>query len=202
MASAAYWIGSAANQVIVERTAQVGSIGVLYMHYDWSKYDAEMGLKVTVITSGKYKAIGNNAEPLSDDARAIIQAEMDQIYDLFIETVARNRGVSTEKVLVDMADGRVFIGQQAVEAGLADQTGSFEDALEAAVDLIPAQSGLYYYQSRIGATAPGKEHSAMSGKQEFMAPKTTGELTAMFPELAAGLRQEGADSVDAGMIQD
>ncbi len=61
MASAAYWIGSSASRVIVERTAQVGSIGVLYMHHDWSRYDANLGLKRTVIASGKYKAVGNDA---------------------------------------------------------------------------------------------------------------------------------------------
>ncbi|WP_319406173.1 signal peptide peptidase SppA [uncultured Desulfosarcina sp.] len=201
MASAAYWIGSAADKVIVERTAQVGSIGVLYMHNDWSKYDANLGVRVTVIAAGKYKAIGNNAEPLSDDARAVIQAELDQIYSLFIDTVARNRGVSTDTVLVDMADGRVFIGQQAVDAGLADATGTFDDALTAAVELIPAAPGQIYFQSRsTGAAAPGKEFSMKNGNQGTVAPETAGDLAALFPDLCAQIRQQGADSVDTVVI--
>ena len=201
MTSAAYWIGSGANKVIVERTADVGSIGVLYVHWDTSREDEMYGWKRTLITAGKYKGVGNDIVPLSDRDRGVIQAELDTIYDIFIETVSRNRGVSTETVLQDMADGRVFIGQHAVEAGLADQTGTFEDALAAAIDLKPSRSGIYSYQSSLGAAAPGKEFSAMSGNQEFVAPKTAEELTAMFPNLAAEIRQQGADSVDTGKIE-
>ena len=121
--------------MIVERTTDVGSIGVLYVHWDTSKEDEMYGWKRTLITAGEFKGVGNDIEPLSDRDRGVIQSELDTIYDIFIETVARNRGVSTETVLKDMANGRVFIGQHAVDAGLADKTGTFEDALEAAVDL-------------------------------------------------------------------
>ena len=201
MASAAYWIGSAADQVIVERTAQVGSIGILYMHNDWSKYDADLGIKVTVISSGKYKAVGNSAEPLSEEARGIIQAELDQIYDLFIETVARNRGSNIDVVRSDMADGRVFIGQQAVDAGLADTTGTFSDALEAAVELIPEASGpSFYFSPGSGAVAPGKEFSMKNGQQDKITPKTADELAALFPNLCAEIRKQGENDVDTAAI--
>jgi signal peptide peptidase SppA len=201
MTSAAYWIGSGANKVIIERTTDVGSIGVLYVHWDTSKEDEMYGWKRTLITAGEFKGVGNDIEPLSDRDRGVIQAELDTIYDIFTETVARNRGVSTETVLKEMAGGRVFIGQQAVDAGLAEKTGTFDDALQAAVDLMPPKSGLYFYQSSVGAAAPGKEFSAMSGNQEIVAPKTAGELTAMFPNLSAEIRQQGADSVDTGKVQ-
>ena len=201
MTSAAYWIGSGANKVIVERTTDVGSIGVLYVHWDTSKMDEKYGWKRTLITAGAFKGVGNDIEPLSDRDRGVIQTELDTIYDIFIETVARNRDTSTETVRKDMADGRVFIGQQAVDAGLADKTGTFDDALAAAVALIPSRSGFYSYQSHLGASAPGKERSAMSETQNFVAPKTADELTAMFPELAATIRQQGTDSVDTGKIQ-
>ncbi|WP_319525675.1 signal peptide peptidase SppA [uncultured Desulfosarcina sp.] len=201
MASAAYWIGSAADRVIVERTAQVGSIGILYMHNDWSKYDADLGIKVTVISAGKYKAVGNNAEPLSDEARAIIQAELDQIYNLFIETVARNRGVDAGAVRSDMADGRVFIGQQAVDTGLADDTGTFNDALDAAVELIPEASGpSFYFSRRSGAVAPGKGFSMKNGQQEKVMPKTADQLAEVFPDLCAEIRKQGEDAADTAAI--
>jgi capsid assembly protease len=201
MASAAYWIGSAADRVIVERTAQVGSIGVLYMHNDWSKYDADLGVKVTVIAAGKYKAVGNNAEPLSDGDMAIIQAELDQIYDLFIESVARNRGVDVGTVRSDMADGRVFIGQQAVDAGLADDTGTFNDALAAAVELVPEASGpSFYFSQTSGAFAPGKEFSMKNGQQDKITPKTADELAVLFPDLCAEIRKQGENGVDTAAI--
>ena len=196
MASAAYWIGSGADRVIVERTADIGSIGVLYVHWDTSKEDEMYGWKRTMITAGAFKGVGNDIEPLSDRDRGVIQAELDTIYDIFIETVARNRGVSADKVLQDMAEGRIFIGQQAVDAGLADQTGTFNDALAAALELKASRTGAHYFQSRLGASAPRKEHFAMSETQNLGAPKTADELTAMFPKLAAEIRQQGADSVD------
>ncbi|MBU1045487.1 MAG: signal peptide peptidase SppA, partial [Candidatus Omnitrophica bacterium] len=135
MASAAYWIGSAADQVIVERTADVGSIGVVMVHYDLSENDKQYGVKRTVLSAGKYKALGNSAEPLSDLARQVFQSELNYIYQQFVATVARNRNTNAETVLRNMADGRIFIGQQAVVAGLADRIGTLEDAIELASSL-------------------------------------------------------------------
>ncbi len=129
MASAAYWLGSAAGRVIVEPAAVVGSIGVLMVHTDFSGADAKYGVKTTYLTAGHYKAMGNDAEPLSDEARAYFQGQLDHIYGLFIDAVARHRGVDAETVRTAMADGRVFIGAQAVEAGLADAVGTMETVI-------------------------------------------------------------------------
>ena len=132
MTSAAYWIGSAASSVIVGETSQAGSIGVLMVHYDYSKSDEQFGLKRTYLSAGKFKALGNDAEPLSQDARTIYEGWLNYYYDLFINAVARNRKVEPQAVIGDMAEGRIFIGSQAVEAGLADGTGNLQDAIEAA----------------------------------------------------------------------
>ncbi len=67
---------------------------------------------------------------------------MDQVYNLFIDAVARNRGVSSKQVLENMADGRVFIGQQAVDSGLADAVGTFQDAFMAASAMIPDRTAI------------------------------------------------------------
>jgi len=129
MASAAYWIGSAADYVITEPTGEVGSIGVLQAHYDYSKADEKAGLKRTYIHAGKYKTAGNNAEPLNEDSREYLQAGVDYIYSLFVNAVARHRGVSITQALA-MADGQIFIGEQAVEAELVDEIGRLEDAIQ------------------------------------------------------------------------
>jgi signal peptide peptidase SppA len=129
MASAAYWIGSAAGRVFVGRTADVGSIGVLMVHTDWSKFDEKAGIKTTYLTAGKYKALGNDAEPLSDEARKEFQGQLDQIYDVFIGAVGRYRNVPAVQVRNTMADGRIFIGERAVAVGLADQIGGLQDAI-------------------------------------------------------------------------
>ncbi len=121
MASAAYWIGSAANAVyIADTTTAVGSIGVVASHTDISLAEAQRGVKTTEIYAGKFKRIASQYTPLSDAGRETIQDQVDYTYGLFVSAVAKNRGVSEDKVLKDMADGRVFIGQQAIDAGLVD----------------------------------------------------------------------------------
>lgn len=136
MASAAYWIGSAADIVVAENTAILGSIGTLAEHRECSRANEMQGVKRTYIASGKYKTLGNDAEPLSAEARNMIQGMMDYLYSVFVDTVARNRQASVEQVLADMADGRDFIGKQAVDAGLADVVGTMETAIELALIMV------------------------------------------------------------------
>lgn len=121
MCSAAYWIGSAAQTVYVaDGTTVVGSIGVVTSHTDVSGAQTAQGIKTTEIAAGKYKRIASSYAPLSQDGRQSIQDQVDYTYSLFVDAVARNRGVSSGVVLHDMADGRIFMGRQAINAGLAD----------------------------------------------------------------------------------
>ena len=121
MASAAYWIGSAADKVYTSGdTTAIGSIGVVAQHTDYSQAEHAAGIKVTEITAGKYKRIASDHEPLSVEGRAAIQEKVDHLYSVFVDSVARNRGVDPETVAAKMADGKVFLGKQAVKAGLVD----------------------------------------------------------------------------------
>lgn len=129
MASAAYWIGSAAIQVVATATSQVGSIGVAMAHQDLSGRDAQRGVKRTIISSGKYKRIASDAGPLSSEGQDYLQQICDTFYGLFLEGVGRNRGQDAAMVHQEMADGRIFIGAQALTAGLVDRLGTFETAL-------------------------------------------------------------------------
>lgn len=121
MASAAYWIGSAASKAFIgSDTAQVGSIGVVASHTDYSRREEMLGMKTTEIFAGKYKRIASSHKPLSEDGQQYIQDMVDYLYSVFVADVAKQRGTDTETVLQNMADGRVFTGQQAVNAGLVD----------------------------------------------------------------------------------
>lgn len=121
MASGAYWIGSAMDQLYVSGdTTVVGSIGVVAQHTDVSKAEEARGFKTTEITAGKYKRIASEHAPLSDEGRAVIQGIVDDIYTAFVNDVARNRSASVDDVLTKMADGKLFIGKKALEAGLVD----------------------------------------------------------------------------------
>lgn len=136
MASAAYWIGSASEAVIGSKTAEVGSIGVLMVHTDFSRYEDRLGVKTTYLTAGKYKALGNDSEPLSLEARQMFESELNKIYSIFVDTVARNRDATAETVREDMADGRIFIGTDAESAGLVDSIGSLETAVAMAESMV------------------------------------------------------------------
>lgn len=128
LASAAYWWGSAASRVYISGPmVNVGSIGVRTEHIDTSMADAARGVKRTVIKAGRYKAAGDG--PLDPKTLEYRQAQVDYLYTLFIDAVAAHRGVDTETVLEDMADGRVFIGQQAIDAGLVDGFSTLEDLI-------------------------------------------------------------------------
>jgi signal peptide peptidase SppA len=120
-ASAAYWVASAAGEVYVSsQSASVGSIGVVTTHTDVSESEKAQGIKTTVISAGKYKAIGNEHEPLSDDALEVIKSSLEESYSIFVEAVAKHRGADVAAVRLHMAEGRVFSGREAEEVGLVD----------------------------------------------------------------------------------
>lgn len=125
--SAAYAIASAADRIVIPRTGTVGSVGVIAVHVDQSKWDAQEGLKFTTITAGARKADFDPHAPLSEEAQTILQAEVDRIYGLFVDTVARNRGMSAEAVRKTQAG--VYSGDEAIKAGFADEIGTLNSAL-------------------------------------------------------------------------
>ena len=116
--SAAYAIASAADYITVPRTGGTGSIGVIAMHIDWSEAISKAGAKVTIITHGDRKADGHPEIPLSKEALAGFQADIDTMGELFIETVARNRNIAASKIR-DM-QAATFLGSRGVDLGLAD----------------------------------------------------------------------------------
>ena len=125
--SAAYALASAATRVFVARTGGVGSIGVIAMHVDQSVKDAQDGVRYTAVFAGERKNDLNPHEPISNEAHAVLRAEVDRIYDLFVETVARHRGLDANAVRATEAG--LFFGPDAVATGLADAVGSLDDAL-------------------------------------------------------------------------
>jgi signal peptide peptidase SppA len=128
--SAAYAIASVAQSGIsVTRTGGVGSVGVVTMHVDWSKWNADYGVAITYIFAGDHKVDGNPDEPLSKDAKARIQERIDSLYNEFVSTVARNRDMD-EQAIRD-TEALTFTAQEAVSNGMADSIGAFDDTIAA-----------------------------------------------------------------------
>lgn len=125
--SAAYALASACDRIYLTRTAGVGSIGVIARHVDTSAKDATNGLSYTTVYFGDRKNDFSSDGPLSEEARATLVGSLGRAYDLFVTTVARNRGISAETVAATQAG--TYEGQSAVEAGLADAVLSFDQAI-------------------------------------------------------------------------
>ena len=134
-ASAAYALASGARTIIATPSAMLGSIGVVWMHVDRSAQAEKAGVKPTLLTAGAYKTDGHPLAPLAADARQRIQAQIDKVYDLFVQTVAAHRPI--DAAAVRATEAGVYIGSQAVEAGLADLTGSLDDAFQAVRAALP-----------------------------------------------------------------
>jgi signal peptide peptidase SppA len=125
--SAAYTIASAADEVYLPTTAQVGSIGVIAIHIDQSGYDKNLGLHYTAIFAGDHKNDYNPHETLKADGKEVLQAHVDKIYDLLTATVARNRCMKQAAVIATQAG--FYMGDDAVAAGLADGILSARDIM-------------------------------------------------------------------------
>ena len=132
MASAAYWIGSAADEVWVTPGGEVGSIGVYAAHEDVSQALEKDGVRVNLVSAGKYKTEGNQFEPLTDEARSAIQARVDAYYAMFVAAVARGRGYAETTVRNGFGEGRLLGAQAAVDAHMADKIGTLGEAIQRA----------------------------------------------------------------------
>ena len=128
-ASAAYWLAAQMTEVVCTPSGEVGSIGVYAAHEDVSKAEELAGVKTTLISAGPFKTEGNSFEPLSEDARASIQGQVDDFYSMFVGDVAKGRGTSVKTVLADYGQGRTLLAVKASAAGMVDRI----DTLEATV---------------------------------------------------------------------
>jgi signal peptide peptidase SppA len=143
-ASAAYWIASQAKSIYLnsETTGYAGSLGVLCMSIDQSSFLEKNGLKVEILRSSRAvdKARLNSVEPLTDERRAQVIADLDVIARTFISAVEAGRAgkLSTKE---DVFTGKVYHGADAKKHGLVDGFGSLQDAVNKAASLARAGSG-------------------------------------------------------------
>jgi len=123
--SAAYKIAAACDRFYAPKDVEVGSIGVVWLHLDQSNAMHQAGLAATFVYAGKHKVEGNSFEALNPEARANIQARIDERYEQFVNFVAANRPMTVEQVRE--TEARDYLGPQASEMGLTDGVASYED---------------------------------------------------------------------------
>lgn len=196
MASAAYWLGSAADAIVASSsTTEIGSIGVVTAHRDVSKAEEMAGIKTVEITAGKYKRIASQYGPLTESGRAEIQRQIDGIYTIFVDTVAQNRGVSAEKVLADMADGRVFLAREAQARGMVDYIASLDATISNMANGI-WPTNLSSRSENMPTPAPNKTTATGGQPQPATATAeiTIEMLNEKHPQIVTQLMQIGADA--------
>lgn len=128
-ASAAYWLASQADELLVTPSGQVGSVGAMAVHIDRSKQAEKLGLQHTIIKFGRHKDEQSDLRPLSADALADMQRRVDQYGEAFVRGVARARGVTPAVVREQYGEGRMFSARDAKRLGMVDGITTLEDAL-------------------------------------------------------------------------
>ncbi len=129
-ASAAYWIASAADELVVTPSGDVGSIGVIALHADESGLNEKLGISYEYITYGRHKAEGNPDNPLDTEAREHIQQQVDVAGKQFDTAVATQRGTTAKIVHDTFGQGRTFAAKEAVAKGMADRIGTLEAEID------------------------------------------------------------------------
>lgn len=128
-ASAAYYLGSQADEFVVSPSGQVGSIGVIAAHENEAGMWEQMGIETTLITAGKYKGEGNPFGPLDAEARDYMQSRIDAFYEMFLGDVAKGRGITADAVRSGYGEGRMLLAGEARKAGMVDRVETFDQAL-------------------------------------------------------------------------
>lgn len=199
MASAAYWIGSAAAEIVASSsTTEIGSVGVVTSHTDISGAESAQGIKTTEISAGKYKRLASRYAPLTEEGAALMQDQVDQIYSIFVDAVAENRGTTSEQVLADMADGRVFLASEARDRGMIDYIASLDATIQnMAAGLWPVRKQLAQTTQAVQAAQTTQATQATNPPQtttEIGEPMDIKALGEKYPEICAEIMQIGVNA--------
>lgn len=127
-ASAAYMAAIATDHIVARRTSITGSIGVLFQYPEISELMDKLGVQVEEIKSSPLKSEPSPFKPASPAARAVISGVVNDTYDWFVDIVAERRSLARNNAL-ELADGRIFTGRQALSSGLIDEVGGEEQAI-------------------------------------------------------------------------
>lgn len=128
-ASGGYWAASQANEIFMGRMDMVGSIGVRLMLYDFSQMFENEGIEAIPIDTGEFKSAGAFGTEITEAQREDFQRTVDKYFDGFVDAIMRGRGMSESSVR-EVGDGRVFVGQEGVDLGLADGIQTLRETLQ------------------------------------------------------------------------
>ena len=186
--SACFALASAADKIVMTRTGGIGSVGVIMRLVDQTGADQQKGLKYTNIFAGDRKVDMDSHSPLSPEATAIAQSEVDRIYDLFVETVARNRGMKQSAVRNTQAG--LFFGDTGVAVGFADSVGTPRDALSLTSDMLTSKSS-YSIPAASAVGSPKKEANILPEPTKPADASSAPDINALIATARAEAETEG-----------
>ncbi len=130
-ASGGYYVACAANLIMANRGTTTGSIGVIMQFTNLEGLSKKVGLDFFSLKAGKYKDVGSPFRSMTPEEKAYVQSLIDNIYQQFVSDVARNRKIPVEK-LRELAEGKIYTGEEAKKIGLVDEFGNLSDAIDKA----------------------------------------------------------------------
>jgi len=133
-ASGGYYIAVPARRILANPGSITGSIGVIMEFTNFQELLQKIGLRSDVVKSGEHKDIGSPIRPMTDSDRKILQTMIDDVHAQFVDAVAEGRKLDPD-IVRSLADGRIFTGRQAMAAGLVDELGNLQDAIDVAAKL-------------------------------------------------------------------
>ncbi|MCL6419432.1 S49 family peptidase [Aestuariirhabdus haliotis] len=179
-ASGAYWIASACDQIIASETSMLGSIGVVAV-YRGSKDENVLEI---VSSQSPYKRL----DPSSKDGKSRLQSRIDDLATVFIESIAKHRGVDPPTVIKDFGGGDVFIGKNAINSGLADDIGSLERIInEHSNNQNPAKLRGSSFLALEDSTMTDKNHKTEASEGQVLSLES---LKADYPQLVEAIQTE------------
>jgi len=142
--SGAYWVATGADRIFASSISDVGSIAVTASYLDSVVRRERDGFKYNELTTGKYKNLGDPDKPLTQEERGVWMADLQKIHNVFVESVAHNRGLERAKV-AELANGLSYVGTDALEFGLIDELGDLSTAREYLENVIGEKVELCWY---------------------------------------------------------
>ena len=130
-ASGGYLVACAADRIVANPGTLTGSISTIMHFADAEELLKKIGLRSSVVKSGRFKDVGSPTRPMTADEKAMLQSVVDDTYDQFLDVVEKGRRISKEE-LRKLADGRLFTGRQAQKLGLVDELGDLSYAIRLA----------------------------------------------------------------------
>lgn len=177
--SGAYYIAAASDEIVANQTTVTGSIGVVFLGLNLSGLMEKLGVEDQTFTSGPFKDTGSMLRPMSPEEEAQLQSVIDRFYQRFVQVVDAGRpALSTEQVR-QLADGRIFSADQALEAGLVDRLGTLDQSVARIRDRLAADEVrvVYYHRRRewrsnlYSANAPRADFEIKSAAAALLMPR-------------------------------